>query len=454
MQKLLGEMKIVMNAVWVSHLDQERKRKRRNRRIALSVILLAMVIGCFAFLPGAPVASVPDTEMVSTSAVEITPELPSTVDPEPIVPDNIFVCNIADGDTLSAIFDRFHIDQQTMYQILAADEQLLALDVLRPGNRLTFTLDPQTRVLQEMELFINLGRLVNYTRVASDSFEFNEIEIPGTWEEQIVEGEIHGSFFLSALAAGLTEQETANIADLFDAKLNFSRDMRAGDRFQVLRSDQYVNGTKTGQTKLLGIRINGYRYELDAFLFEDGNYYDHKGESLARAFRRYPFAGHYRISSPFNPRRRHPITKRISPHNGTDFAMPSGTDILSPGDGVVTRVKNHPYAGKYIEIQHGSHYKTRFLHLSRIQVKRGQHVVRGQKIALSGNTGRSTGPHLHYEMHINGRVTNAVKAKIPMAASIPKDKLQKFKATVATLSAKMDQETEQIAQIDTSTESI
>ncbi len=438
-----------MNAVWVSNLDKKQKRKRRNRRIALSVLLLVVVMGIFSLLPEAPVASVPDAEMVTAPAPQQPAELSVTPEPapEPVVPDHIFVRDITAGDTLSAIFDGFHIDQQTMLQVLAADEQLLALDVLRPGNRLTFTLDPETRILQNMELYIHPGLQVVYSRVDSDTFEFNEIEHPGTWEENIVDGEINGSFYLSALGAGLSEQETANIADLFDAKLNFSRDMRAGDRFQVLRSDQYVNGMKTGQSKILGIRINGYRYELDAFLFEDGNYYDHNGESLARAFRRYPFAGNYRISSPFNPRRRHPITGRISPHNGTDFAMPSGTRILSPGDGVVTRVKNHPYAGKYVEIQHGSHYKTRFLHLSKILVKRGQHVVRGQKIALSGNTGRSTGPHLHYEMHINGRVVNAVRAKIPMAASIPKTKLQQFQATVASLSSKMDGKPEQVAQI-------
>ncbi len=399
-------------------------------------------------MPSSPDASVPEPELVtSPPAAAVIPEIsPSDLPPAPAVPDHIFTRDISDGDTLSAIFDGFHIDQQTMYQVLAADEQLLALDVLRPGNRLTFTLDPETRILQTMELFIHPGKQVLYSRVDSETFEFKEVEIPGDWQENIVNGEIQGSFFLSAMAAGLTEQETANIADLFDAKLNFSRDMRAGDRFEVIRSDQYVNGVKTGQSQILAIRIDGYRYEIDAFLFEDGNYYDHNGESLARAFRRYPFTGNYRISSPFNPRRRHPITKRISPHNGTDFAMPTGTRIQSPGDGVVTRVISHPYAGKYVEIQHGSHYKTRFLHLSKILVKRGQHVERGQTIALSGNTGRSTGPHLHYEMHINGRVVNAVKAKIPMAASIPKDKLPKFKELVTSLMAKMDQKPEQIAQ--------
>ncbi len=150
----------------------------------------------------------------------------------------------------------------------------------------------------------------------------------------------------------------------------------------------------------------------------DGQYYDLNGESLARAFSRYPTKSRYRLSSHFNPYRKHPVTGRVRPHNGTDFATPIGTPILATGDGVVTRVTNHPYAGLYIVIEHGDKYKTRFLHLSKALVRKGQTVSRGQKIALSGNSGRSTGPHLHYELHVNGRPVNAMTAPIPVAEGV------------------------------------
>jgi len=435
-----------MNAVWTSTVERQRRRKRRNRGILVSLMLLALVLSIRALAPESPEASVPEPGIAEIQAHEPAREDVVPEQPSPAVADNVFIRNIEEGDTLSAIFDSFHIDQQTMCQVLAADEQLLALDVLRPGNRLTFTLDETTRELQTMELFVHPGKQVIYKRIDQDNFEYQEIELPGIWEQVILSGEIKGNFFLSALAAGLTEQEAVNIAELFEGKLNFSRDIRSGDRFQVIRSEQFVDGVNTGQSQILGIKIDGQRYNLDAFLFEDDNYYDHKGESLARAFRRYPFAGNYRLSSPFNPRRLNPVTHRIAPHNGTDFAMPSGTPIFSAGDGIVTRVLNHPFAGKYIEIQHGSHYQTRYLHLSKILVKKGQHVERGQKVALSGNTGRSTGPHLHFELHVNNRVVNPMTAKIPMAASIPKEKRQQFQATVAELSAKMDQSGQEFAQ--------
>ena len=118
--------------------------------------------------------------------------------------------------------------------------------------------------------------------------------------------------------------------------------------------------------------------------------------------------------------------------------MSVGTPVYATGDGIVTRVKNHRFAGKYIEIQHEGRYLTRYLHLSRITVKRGQKVQRGERIALSGNTGRSTGPHLHYELHVKGRAVNPLKAKIPMAASIPKEKFEAFQQKTAELTSFME----------------
>ncbi|MFO8142850.1 MAG: peptidoglycan DD-metalloendopeptidase family protein, partial [Marinobacter sp.] len=120
------------------------------------------------------------------------------------------------------------------------------------------------------------------------------------------------------------------------------------------------------------------------------------------------------------------VTGRVSPHNGTDLATPIGTPIMSTGDGIVHRTGDHPFAGKYVEIDHGNAYKTRYLHLHKVLVKRGQKIERGDRIALSGNTGRSTGAHLHFELHINGRPVNALTADIPTAADVPKAVARQF----------------------------
>jgi murein DD-endopeptidase len=176
----------------------------------------------------------------------------------------------------------------------------------------------------------------------------------------------------------------------------------------------------------------------------NGNYYDEQDKSLACALLRYPMRGDYRITSHSSKARRHPITRRVAPHNGVDFAMPPGTPVLSTGNGVVTRVHKHPFAGKYVEIQHGSRYASRYLHLSRILVRPGQTVKRGTRIAFSGNTGRSTGPHLHYEFHVGGRPVNPLTARIPVASSVPKEKLKEFKHKVSELLAMMEHPSQKI----------
>lgn len=345
---------------------------------------------------------------------------------------------IEEGDTLSTLFDQADVGQTVMYQILSADEQLLALDILRPGNVLTFRKNPESYDLDEMELYIHVGKQVIYRRVDNENFEFEEILNEGEWEQEIIAGEIYGSFYVSAIRAGLTKTEIHEINKLLGEQIDFSRQIQAGDRFQVVRNAQYVGEEFTGQTSIEAIRLQQRRNSYTAFLFEDGNYYDSNGDSLTRAFRRIPHNQNFRISSQFNPTRRHPVTGRVAPHNGTDFAMPTGTPIVSIGDGVVTRVENHPFAGRYLEIKHGSTYSTRYLHMHRIDVRRGDSIKRGERIGLSGATGRVTGPHLHFELHINGRPVNPMTANLPLSTSVPKEQLAEFNQRVNELVSVME----------------
>lgn len=424
----------------------KRLKKRRKFRMLLLCLLMATVLPGLAWkvffaspstLVNAALPADCEAGVHDTTASLQAPTIPE--------PDRIITWTIAAGDTLSSIFESHDISQGDMYRILSADESLLALDVLRPGHRLTFTMNPETLALESMELFIHPGNRVLYSRADETSFDYEEIIIPGEWRQELLDGDITCSFYAAARSAGLTEQETGNVTELFRDQILFSRDIRSGDRFQVVRSRQFVEGAFTGQSRVEGVRIYRGRRVHSAFLFEDGRYYDREGKSLTRAFRRYPTAGNHRITSHFSPARRHPVTGRVSPHNGVDFAMPIGTPVLSIGDGVVTRVHNHPFAGKYIEIQHGSHYASRYLHLSRTMVRRGQTVQRGERVALSGNTGRSTGPHLHFELHVRGRPVNPLTAPIPTASSIPGEKLDEFNRRVGELVALMDEPSRRIA---------
>ena len=424
------------------------KKKLARRRRALLPVLAAvavLAVACAAYLAWTPWQDGPDTFVNATednatmgNATTVNATAAADSVPEPPRREPVQEYQIRDGDTLSSIFDQHLISQTTLFQIMDADEQILALDILRPGNTLTFTFNADWS-LEQMTLTINPARQVIYRRVDAENFEFEEVIHPGSWVQRTLAGGIDGSFFLSAQSAGLNDQEVASIADLLKGRINFRRDLQAGDSFQVVRRQQFVGDQFTGESQILGVRILCRKRTYDAYLFSDGKYYDHDGNSLMRAFVRYPFKGSHRLSSNFNPRRHHPVTGRISPHNGADFSMPVGTPIYAPGDGVVTRALRHQFAGNYIEIRHNDRYSTRYLHLSKFLVRKGQHVKRGDKIALSGNTGRSTGPHLHYEFHVAGRPVNPVTAPIPIMASIPRKDRAAFKARVAELTADMDQ---------------
>lgn len=361
--------------------------------------------------------SLPESPLVQFSSAEHTVEVVKVGHPD-------YEYEIKPGDNLSTIFNQLGFAYTELMKVMETDLNYLALDTLRPGNVLRFW-KGSDNTLAKMELEFSLVDRAVYTRLNDGSYEFEERKIPGTWKVEPLIGEVDGSFSLSANRAGLGAADVDQIVTLLKDKINFGRDLRRGDRFEVVLSRQLVGEKLTGNSEIQAIKIFNRGKEITAYLHQDGQYYDKNGDSLQRAFQRYPVDSKWRISSNFDPRRLHPVTKRVAPHNGTDFAMPIGTPVYTSGDGVVVMTRNHPYAGNYVVIQHGNTYMTRYLHLSKILVKKGQKVSRGQRIGLSGNTCRATG-HLHYELIVRGRPVNAMKANIPMASSVPKKEMAQF----------------------------
>ncbi len=413
--------------------------KRTFPRFHLAAAAIVATSCVYAYTISSTPPSEASTEISATGTVSspsalVAWQLPVLAEPQAADPMEY---EIQAGDTLSGIFTDKGFDHATLNAILTADEELLALDVLRPGTTLRFERGPESGDLLELSLIVHPGRTIHYRRTINDHFEFEEEIKPSHWHDDVFGAPIHGSFYASAREVGLSDGEIFRAQRIFEERVNFRRDIRAGDRFEIVLSREMVDVGATGQTRIEAIRLRLGNRIQNAFLHEDGNYYDDRGESLSRAFLRYPMQGSYRVSSHFNLRRLHPVTGRIAPHHGVDFAMPTGTSILSIGDGIVSRVGNHPFAGKYIEIDHLGQFKTRYLHLSRIDVKRGQRISLGDHVALSGNTGRSTGPHLHFELHVNNRPMDPLKADIPTASRVPEEEMAVFTQRVATLDAAM-----------------
>lgn len=368
--------------------------------------------------------SLPDSAFASFATATTAPKVEHTKIVKTAHPD--YEYEIKPGDNLSSIFSQLGFPYTELMKVMETDLNYLALDTLKPGNVLRFWKDSKNNTLTKMELEFSLVDRAVYTRIDDGSYEFEERKIPGTWKVSPLSGEVDGTFSASASRAGLGVADVDQIVSLLKDKINLNRDLRRGDRFEVVLSRQFVGEKLTGNSEIQAIKILNRGKSVTAYLHQDGQYYDKDGQSLQRAFQRYPVNSKWRISSNFDPKRFHPVTKRVAPHNGTDFATPIGTPVNSSGDGVVVMTRSHPYAGNYVVIQHGNSYQTRYLHLSKILVKKGQKVSRGQKIGLSGKSGRVSGPHLHYELIVRGRPVNAMKANIPIASSVPKKEMSQF----------------------------
>ena len=341
------------------------------------------------------------------------------------------------NDTLGSIFAKLQLPQATMYKLLDADVEFVQLDNLKPGQQLLFIREGDNQLVTRMQVVIDSIHTLEFNR-DGDEYTGEMLSHVTNLVERQVDGVINSSLYQSASRAGLSPAEIETISQLFEDKINFARDLRAGDTFQMLFDDIYVGDTHTGRSTLKAVVFVNRGKQLAAFLHDDGQYYDETGQSLNRAFLSRPIPHKFRISSHFNPRRLHPITKRISPHNGTDFATPTGTRAKAISDGVVTRIGNHHAAGIHMTIQHNETYSTRYLHLSKVLVKKGQKVGIGDVVALTGNTGRSTGPHLHFELHVNKKPVNFMKHPLPKGKQLDSSQMVAFQKLVSKYLAKLD----------------
>ncbi len=313
---------------------------------------------------------------------------------------------VSTGDTLSSILNQYGIDMGDISQLATVDKDLRNLKI---GQQLSWTLTADGE-LQRLTWEMSRRETRTYDR-AGNGFKLSTEIQQGDWVNNVLKGTVGASFVSSARDAGLTSAEISSVIKAMQWQMDF-RKLKKGDKFSVLMSREMLDG-KREQSQLVGVRLRSSGKDYYAIRAEDGKFYDRSGSGLAKGFMRFPTVKQFRISSNFNPRRLNPVTGRIAPHKGVDFAMPQGTPVLAVGDGEVVMAKRSGAAGFFVAIRHGRTYTTRYMHLKKLLVKPGQKVKRGDRIALSGNTGRSTGPHLHYEVWINQQAVNPLTAKLP-----------------------------------------
>ncbi len=339
------------------------------------------------------------------------------------------------GDSVVNLWiDQWQLPKNTLYQLIYDTDQGDLLNHLSPGQHLEWQANSDGDLLT-LRLW-QPGETQGYQwDWHGDAVTGEPLHQARTVHQVQIAGRVQTSLSVALAQHPALAGSAGSIAAQMAELLPLSRKARKGDRFSVLVDMERLQGNdKVYSAKLMGFDYQGKQIQVTAARFDDGRFYTPDGKSLLPSFWRYPFVNHhFRISSPFDLHRLHPVTGRIAPHYGTDFAMPTGTKVEAPADGVVRRVVHHNrFAGNYIVIDHGDGYSTRYLHLSKIEVHAGEVVHQGEVIALSGNTGRTTGPHLHYELRMNGRPVNAMKVALPTKGKLHPDELKRFRNEYAS----------------------
>ena len=335
---------------------------------------------------------------------------------------------IAKGDTIEKLFRKNNLDVGQLMSITELDKARNQFRNIKPGNVIKIThLDGQVLSLHsKIDLTNELVIEKNET-----GYEANIIEHPVIKKKRMAHGNIKSSLFESAVTAGLSDKIIMNLAAIFAWDIDFVLDIRQGDSYYVHFEEIWQDGKFISDGEIIAAEFNNNGRVLQAIRFvdDDGytNYFTPNGDSLRKAFLRAP-VDFTRISSNFNPKRKHPILNTIRAHRGVDYAAPKGTPIKASGDGkVIFRGTKSGY-GKTIIIQHGGNITTLYAHMSSYikKIKVGTKVRQGETIGFVGSTGLATANHLHYEYRINGVHRNPRTVNLPDAKPIDEKYRMKF----------------------------
>lgn len=312
------------------------------------------------------------------------------------------------GDNLGPLLQRNGLSGQEAYRVTEAFGEVFEPRNLRAGQN--FDLHFTGETLDHLTFKPNVETTVFVDRV-SDSYAARKIDAEFKYETIGVKATVENSLYVDATRLGAPDKVVVQFANIYEYSVDFQRDIQPGDEFEMffeVARDQKGDIVKAGDLLYTYFSPRGKVSEY--WLFEDNkgreNFYDADGKTAKRKLRATPVNG-ARLSSSYG-RRKHPILGYRKLHAGVDFAAPRGTPILAAGSGTVERANRYGSYGNYIRIRHTDGYKTAYAHLNGFArgVKSGAYVKQDQVIGYVGTTGRSTGPHLHYEVHHNGQKIN------------------------------------------------
>ena len=378
----------------------------------------------------------------TSQTLDLSLKLPVESSQTPVQPktkakvENWSSVTVKSGDSLSTLFQRVGLSARDVYRVTQATKKSNSLRTLFPGDTLDFVINAGQ--LQKVRLIKSPLQQIIITRQEQGPYKVETITRQPDIETLFIQGAISNSLFLDGQRAGLSQKKLMELTNIFGWDIDFALDIRVQDQFALIYEEKYLDDQFIGEGHILTAQFTNRGQVFNAIRHSDGNYYSPKGYSMRKAFLRSP-VDFFRMSSKYNPNRKHPVLKTIRPHRGVDYAAATGTPIKASGDGkVIWRGTKGGY-GRTIILQHAGIYTTLYAHMSKYnsKVKKGSRVKQGQIIGYIGSSGLVTGPHLHYEFRANGVHKNPLKVKFPNVKPLNKKQMKEFKPMANAILAQL-----------------
>ena len=341
---------------------------------------------------------------------------------------------IKSGETFDKILEGYSIEKSEIIKIKKSLNKKANLNKLNTRQIIQFSIDKTNNKIEEFTFQVsNTQKIYLKRNIKEDNFNEEIISIKLNKKIVYKENLIIQSLYKSASNQQIPANTIIEFAGIYGFQVDFQRDIRKNDKFQIM-FEIFLNEkneiVETGEILFANLKLSGQDNNL--YFFDNKNsegHYDKNGKSVKKALMKTPING-ARLSSPFGMRK-HPIDGYNKMHKGTDFAAPMGTPIMASGDGLIVKAGWCGGGGNCVKIKHNSTYQTVYAHMSKFArgIKSGVRVKQGQTIGYVGSTGKSTGPHLHYEVIVNGKKVNSQKLKLPSGKILKGNERKLFETT-------------------------
>lgn len=334
--------------------------------------------------------------------------------------DLVVTKEIISGSTFSTVAFDAGLATSTVASILDSAKKVYDLALIRAGKDLVFVFDKETNGLKELNYDISTEERLIIQNISTSTEVWQAERKPIDYEVQIAEAEgiIESSLYETMIGQGIDGRVVIALAEVFAWQIDFAGEIQKGDSFKVIYEKRFLDGNYVMPGKILAAKFIASGEEYKGFYFKgsDGKegYYDDNGKSLEKVFLKSPIQYRY-VSSGFSYKRVNPVTGGVSAHRAIDYVAPSGTPVVSIGDGTVIQAGWNGAYGISVKVRHNDTYTTVYGHFSSVArgIKRGVSVKQGQVIGYVGSTGQSTGPHLHYEVHKFDVLINPFNIVVP-----------------------------------------